>query len=235
MLLEYKDTDKIPEYVNVLWRKYPVRPYHAEPIRCFNCNAYGHTAIKCAKKQPKCSKCAGEHKFSECQNTFIKCINCKGNHAATSRECPKYIEVKETLTIVNSERLSYKEALLKIRSRPTIIENTTEKQGTTESQNATNSQNNNDALKEKASEIPIEKQTNTQEQMTVSNTVEENDIQEISSCEQNPKKAIKSDENMNMSSFLTFIVKFMCLTKKCNDIKTLGDEVLKLATDCFGQ
>lgn len=239
MLLEYHDTDKIPEYVYVMWRRFPVRPYHAEPIRCFQCNAYGHTSKKCTKKQPKCSKCAGDHKFSECQNTYIKCTNCKGDHAATSRECPKYIEIKETLNLVNSERLSYKEALLKMRSKSAVKEITIVKQGNTDSQNEglTTSQNKDIPMTEKSNENPIEKQANKPKQITVNETKEPQDRQEIpvNSQNQNPKNEIKSAENMSMSSFLTFIVKFMCLTKKCNDIKTLGDAVLKLATDCFGQ
>ena len=118
VLLEYEDSDKVSEYVYFMWRRFPLRPYHAEPIRCFVCQGFGHTSKNCVRKQPKCSKCAGEHTFSDCQNANSKCINCKGDHAATSRACPKYVEVKETLNLVNSERMSYKEALLKIRSKP---------------------------------------------------------------------------------------------------------------------
>jgi hypothetical protein len=236
VLLEYDDTAKITEYVYVMWRRFSVRPYHAEPIRCYVCQGLGHTSKKCVKEQPTCSKCAGEHKFSDCPNTYTKCINCKGDHAAISRECPKYLEVKETLNLVHSERMSYKEALLKYRSNSAMKENTAQKQLNTAAQTSTGTEINNcNPATEKTNESLPENTAGEPEHVTVVTTTEPKVVQETNSDNQKTDKVAETDEKLSMSSFLKFIIKFMCLTKKCQDITTLGEEVLKLATDCFGE
>ena len=42
-----------------------VRAFIPLPLRCFNCQASGHTAQGCKGKR-RCPRCAGEHKFGEC-------------------------------------------------------------------------------------------------------------------------------------------------------------------------
>jgi hypothetical protein len=64
-----------------------------QPLRCFNCCRFGHTAKIC-KQKATCSKCSGlNHQHNNCQKDALKCVNCGGQHASFDKNCPKYIEV----------------------------------------------------------------------------------------------------------------------------------------------
>ncbi|KAG8274509.1 hypothetical protein J6590_106313, partial [Homalodisca vitripennis] len=51
-----------------------------------------------------------------CKND-VRCVNCKGKHAATSKECRVYLEEKEVLKIVTLNKLSFNEARKEYRRR----------------------------------------------------------------------------------------------------------------------
>ena len=86
---------KIPEKVDLgQWGKYTTKPYYPEPLRCFNCQRYGHHKSDC-NAPSKCAVCSGRHETDMCINkhksgeeTFPKCPNCKQQHPAWSRRCP---------------------------------------------------------------------------------------------------------------------------------------------------
>lgn len=61
--------------VNLGWRSCRV-VHHIHLTRCYKCCGFGHVAEKCTNKLA-CSKCGGEHKAAECNNTVLQCINCK--------------------------------------------------------------------------------------------------------------------------------------------------------------
>lgn len=78
------------------WRECKVYE-HIYLKRCYKCCGFSHTSIECKNNQ-FCSKCSGQHKFSECNNNKVECINCKIanynfktnlniNHHAWSKEC----------------------------------------------------------------------------------------------------------------------------------------------------
>jgi hypothetical protein len=54
--------------------------------QCYNCQQYGHVADKC-RASPKCGKCAGDHPTKECSESVLKCLICKGEHAAWDKKC----------------------------------------------------------------------------------------------------------------------------------------------------
>lgn len=64
-------------------------------VRCFNCQSFGHTAVKC-ENEAKCVKCAGQHNFKDCSVADIACSNClssfgsdiDASHRADSSDCP---------------------------------------------------------------------------------------------------------------------------------------------------
>ena len=73
-------------------------PFRPAPsiTQCYQCQGFNHVAKDC-KSKVKCMRCAGPHKSAECpekdKNSFNpKCTNCKGDHVAASRECPKFKE-----------------------------------------------------------------------------------------------------------------------------------------------
>jgi len=78
-----------PKHITAGYMRVPVDPYIPNPLRCFNCQKYGHSSRAC-KNLATCVKC-GEagHEGASCSNQE-PCINCKGKHDASSRECPKW-------------------------------------------------------------------------------------------------------------------------------------------------
>ena len=96
---------------------------HFESAQCYNCCGFGHTAmvkdenggkvVKCGPENKRCTYCAGEHLFKDCQKTrdrnAMKCINCcrrnqalkdklppiRTDHSAKWRECPMYLKMIE--------------------------------------------------------------------------------------------------------------------------------------------
>ena len=70
--------------------------------RCFGCQQYGHFHAQCPTKNIiSCGKCAGKHESRDCEvgPCDYKCVNCMRagktdgiNHAATSLNCPVYID-----------------------------------------------------------------------------------------------------------------------------------------------
>ncbi|GFR77522.1 nucleic-acid-binding protein from mobile element jockey [Elysia marginata] len=66
-------------------------------MRCFRCHRFGHERDRCRRSIDLCVKC-GEpgHRGEECDRSH-KCINCKGDHPARSKNCPKYLEEQARL------------------------------------------------------------------------------------------------------------------------------------------
>lgn len=71
-------------------------------LRCYNCNAYGHTGKQCIEPDNICPICAEKHLIRDCPKTATKCINCvRANqslglqldikHTAWSHDCPTYL------------------------------------------------------------------------------------------------------------------------------------------------
>lgn len=75
----------------------PPRPKRSIP-QCSNCQQYGHTKAYCYR-QPKCIKCAGNHKSSECsrkeRSDSVKCVLCNGNHPANYKGCSVYKDLQK--------------------------------------------------------------------------------------------------------------------------------------------
>ena len=81
---------------------------HLHINQCFRCHGFGHRATQC-KKQERCGKCSdSKHKTTECQETEgLKCVNCKGKHAAWSVDCPARTEESTRLTQMRLEASSF--------------------------------------------------------------------------------------------------------------------------------
>lgn len=79
----------LPESVNLNSWLHKVSVYVPPVKQCLKCLRFGHIAKFC-KNSEKCSICAENHNYKECQTEAknAKCYNCKGNHVAISAECP---------------------------------------------------------------------------------------------------------------------------------------------------
>ncbi|GFS26704.1 nucleic-acid-binding protein from mobile element jockey [Elysia marginata] len=91
------DSPTPPTQVKAGYVKLNVRPYVPTPMRCYKCHKFGHGREKCRRKDPICGKCGKVgHAADSCKND-PHCINCQGEHAASDKVCPKYVEEQAIL------------------------------------------------------------------------------------------------------------------------------------------
>ena len=97
-----------------------VEVYVPNPLRCHNCQKYGHHEDRCFK-DPICSKCGqtGEHLESRCSNE-LHSVNCGEKHSADSKECRIWHKEKEILRLKFTRNISFVE-VRKLVEAPTPI------------------------------------------------------------------------------------------------------------------
>jgi hypothetical protein len=121
IILSYHESP--PDYVKLGFLRYRTNEYIPKPTRCNRCQKLKHSTSRCSSSILKCSFCAQSHEYQSCpnrqQNLAPKCANCQGDHSAAFRGCPAYIEVQQVLKLQASQGLSYKEALLSVKSGAT--------------------------------------------------------------------------------------------------------------------
>ena len=104
------DFPKPPEKIKLGYYIANVQPYIPNPLRCFQCQKFGHSKKWC-KNKPACWKCGCEgHDGSECTSETTCCLNCKGDHYASSKSCPIWIQEKEIQRVKTVRCLSYGDA-----------------------------------------------------------------------------------------------------------------------------
>lgn len=90
----------IYEVSNLFYLKITVEAFKKSgPSQCHFCQRFGHGSQNCGYP-PRCVKCSGAHKNTECSKTREEtptCANCNGPHTANFRGCPSY-----TLQVANS-------------------------------------------------------------------------------------------------------------------------------------
>ena len=101
----------LPERIYFEYITYRVRPFERGPLRCFNCHAYGHAAAVC-RWAARCRRCGKEEPCpGDCEEKEPCCLQCKGNHLAGSRQCPRR-KREETIDRVRGEKgISYADAV----------------------------------------------------------------------------------------------------------------------------
>ena len=112
-------TGELPEYVYLGCLRFKVKPYIPQPTRCAKCQGYGHIAAHC-RRQVRCVRCGEGHSVTDCpikdDLTQAVCVNCKGQHSAAFKGCSKYQEVSKALKISVTQKVSYRDALIKVKS-----------------------------------------------------------------------------------------------------------------------
>src|SRR5206468_3850023 len=66
VVLSYETEDSVPPHVQLGYLRFKVRPFVPDPLRCYQCQQYGHRGSQCRKQKPVCPVCAGGHKFENC-------------------------------------------------------------------------------------------------------------------------------------------------------------------------
>ena len=86
------DSPKPPTSIRAAYLTLSVRPYVPNPMRCFKCQRFGHGKDRCRRSAELCARCGkGGHAEHQCSAAPL-CTNCHGEHSASSKECPKYLE-----------------------------------------------------------------------------------------------------------------------------------------------
>ena len=101
-----------PATIKLGWEEVPVRPYRPLPIRCRNCQGYGHFSKACTAPAAICGRCAGRgHTAVTCTSSDHCCASCGGPHPVTDRDCPAWQRAKQISSTQHREGLTYSEAL----------------------------------------------------------------------------------------------------------------------------
>ena len=99
----------LPKSVKAAYLQIAVEPFIPNPLRCFNCQKFGHGTSSCNHK-PVCVRCGVEdHCETDCHEQ-PRCINCSGPHPAFSRDCPEWIRQRAIIQIKTEKNLSFGEA-----------------------------------------------------------------------------------------------------------------------------
>ncbi|GBN87669.1 hypothetical protein AVEN_143973-1 [Araneus ventricosus] len=110
-------SEKLPEHIKTGYMRLPVREYIPNPLRCFQCQRFGHSKSSC-RGTLTCARCAEvDHDNTTC-TAKEKCINCKGDHTSFSRNCFAWKQEKEIISTKIKNQISYAEAkkLVKLKS-----------------------------------------------------------------------------------------------------------------------
>ena len=105
----FTDSDR-PTDIKIGHIVFKVNDYHPNPVQCYKCQLFGHTATNC-KGQDKCLYCSKRHAFKDCDKQAMKCANCGSlAHMANYGGCPKMKQAKEIEIISHTESITYSEA-----------------------------------------------------------------------------------------------------------------------------
>lgn len=111
----------LPPSVYYGYLRFSVKLFIPSPIRCFNCQKYGHPAKYCYKEVPRCSRCGGNHDVKLCESIIEvdTCVNCKGNHKTASKECAFYKEAVTVVKVKVEKKITYAEAARLVKNKST--------------------------------------------------------------------------------------------------------------------
>ena len=111
------DTTTLPETLLAGHIRYSVRVFIPNPLRCFNCQRFGHSSKFC-KQDARCSKCgAAPHDGSPC-SAPAKCLSCNSHdHGTNSTQCPVWKTEKEICAVRATMGVSYPQARRTVEQR----------------------------------------------------------------------------------------------------------------------
>ncbi|XP_067275529.1 uncharacterized protein [Pseudorasbora parva] len=110
VLVEFETKD-VPKELYYGFMVYNIREYVPKPMRCYNCQEFGHMAKVCKGKR-RCARCSGDHEYGKCgEEVRPKCCNCGGSHSVAFWGCEVMRKEVKIQQIKTKEKLSYVEAV----------------------------------------------------------------------------------------------------------------------------
>lgn len=99
----------LPKSVKAAYLQIPVEQFIPSPLRCFNCQKFGHGRSSCSHKTV-CARCGTEgHADNDCHEQ-PHCVNCSGPHSSFSKECPEWIKQRAIVELKTEKNISFGEA-----------------------------------------------------------------------------------------------------------------------------
>ena len=103
----------VPKSLKIFYRVVPVDVYVPNPLRCFNCQRFGHHENSCSEDPGSvCENCGADghaHHTSQCKHP-TKCINCGKDHLPKSNTCEVWLKEKAIMKLKVTNNISYLEA-----------------------------------------------------------------------------------------------------------------------------
>jgi len=106
----------LPIYIYLYNCRYSVSPYIPKARICFKCFRVGHVSKTC-KGKPRCVYCGNDKHPTSTPEVCSRaqppynCVNCSGEHLATSHLCPEVvIKHKMILSLVSTQNIPFSEA-----------------------------------------------------------------------------------------------------------------------------
>jgi hypothetical protein len=99
----------LPKSIKAAYCHLQVEPFIPNPLRCFNCQKFGHGKSSCSHTAV-CARCGNEgHCDTDCKEQ-PHCVNCSGPHPAFSRDCPEWIKQRAIVQLKTEKSISFGEA-----------------------------------------------------------------------------------------------------------------------------
>ena len=102
-----------PKSLKIFYRIIHVEMYIPNPLRCFNCQRFGHHENNCPVDLGSvCERCGmGGHDYhtNHCTNP-AQCVNCGKDHLCRSSDCEVWKKEKEIMKLKVTKNLTYPEA-----------------------------------------------------------------------------------------------------------------------------
>ena len=110
---------ELPKEITVGYLKVKVALFIPNPMRCFNCNKFGHTSQQC-KVAAKCTGCGKDKHEGQCEGPKL-CSNCNGPRASSAKDCPVWQKEKEIQRVRVEKRISFPEARQLVEAKMSTV------------------------------------------------------------------------------------------------------------------